>query len=49
MAVEGEAVQGQGPEFAELGELGAIRITFGPGLQRLATAAVRDIAATLKG
>jgi 2-methylisocitrate lyase-like PEP mutase family enzyme len=42
-------LDGEGPSAAALGELGATRITFGPGLQRLATAAVRDIAVTLKG
>ncbi|WP_329456056.1 isocitrate lyase/PEP mutase family protein [Streptomyces sp. NBC_01497] len=36
-----------GPAPAELGRLGATRITFGPGLQRRAMAAVRDIAAQL--
>ncbi|GHE10799.1 isocitrate lyase/PEP mutase family protein [Streptomyces alanosinicus] len=38
---------GEGPSPAELGELGATRITFGPGLQRMATAALRDIANSL--
>jgi 2-methylisocitrate lyase-like PEP mutase family enzyme len=33
-----------GPSPRELGELGATRITFGPGLQRRAMAAVREIA-----
>ncbi|NEB81178.1 isocitrate lyase/phosphoenolpyruvate mutase family protein [Streptomyces sp. SID14478] len=36
-----------GPSLAEWGELGATRITFGPGLQRRATAALREIAANL--
>ncbi|MFF5482651.1 isocitrate lyase/phosphoenolpyruvate mutase family protein [Streptomyces sp. NPDC012935] len=36
-----------GPSPAELGELGATRITFGPGLQRAATQALRGIAAGL--
>ncbi|OLZ70969.1 carboxyvinyl-carboxyphosphonate phosphorylmutase [Streptomyces sp. IMTB 2501] len=34
---------GGGPSVTELGELGATRITFGPGLQRMATAALREI------
>ncbi|MEV5878702.1 isocitrate lyase/phosphoenolpyruvate mutase family protein [Streptomyces sp. NPDC052101] len=38
---------GEGPSFTELGELGATRITFGPGLQRMVTAALREIADTL--
>ncbi|MCA1223101.1 isocitrate lyase/phosphoenolpyruvate mutase family protein, partial [Streptomyces sp. 8L] len=38
-----------GPAPAELGRLGATRITFGPGLQRRAMAAVRDIATELLG
>lgn len=37
-----------GPRAAELGELGATRITFGPGLQRRATGALREIAAHLR-
>ncbi|MFF7336077.1 isocitrate lyase/phosphoenolpyruvate mutase family protein [Streptomyces sp. NPDC008163] len=36
-----------GPGPRRLGELGATRITFGPGLQRRAMAAVREIAAGL--
>ncbi|MBC9730926.1 isocitrate lyase/phosphoenolpyruvate mutase family protein [Streptomyces sp. TRM68367] len=36
-----------GPSPAELGALGATRITFGPGLQRRAAQALRDIAAGL--
>ncbi|NEA50953.1 isocitrate lyase/phosphoenolpyruvate mutase family protein [Streptomyces sp. SID10815] len=35
---------GEGPSPAALGELGADRVTFGPGLQRRATAALREIA-----
>ncbi|KUO21727.1 isocitrate lyase/PEP mutase family protein [Streptomyces dysideae] len=38
----------EGPSPAELGELGATRITFGPGLQRRAAQALRGIAARLK-
>jgi 2-methylisocitrate lyase-like PEP mutase family enzyme len=37
----------EGPSPAELGELGATRITFGPGLQRRAAQALRGIAADL--
>ncbi|WCN07089.1 isocitrate lyase/PEP mutase family protein [Streptomyces sp. M92] len=43
---------GAGPASAELrrlGELGATRITFGPGLQRRAEGALREIAAQLAG
>lgn len=40
-------VTGDGPSPTALGELGATRITFGPGLQRRATQALRDIAAHL--
>lgn len=39
---------GKGPSPTELGERGATRITFGPGLQRKATAAVKEIAVQLK-
>jgi 2-methylisocitrate lyase-like PEP mutase family enzyme len=39
---------GQGPSPARLGELGATRITFGPGLQRQATEALRETAARLR-
>ncbi|MFC3346916.1 isocitrate lyase/phosphoenolpyruvate mutase family protein [Streptomyces echinoruber] len=39
---------GDGPSPAGLGERGATRITFGPGLQRRATAALREIAAGLR-
>ncbi|WP_077800373.1 isocitrate lyase/phosphoenolpyruvate mutase family protein [Streptomyces sp. JHA26] len=38
---------GEGPSPAELGALGATRITFGPGLQRRAESALREIAAEL--
>ncbi|MFJ4472186.1 isocitrate lyase/phosphoenolpyruvate mutase family protein [Streptomyces sp. NPDC089424] len=38
-------LDGAGPSLAELGERGATRITFGPGLQRRATEALRRIAA----
>jgi 2-methylisocitrate lyase-like PEP mutase family enzyme len=41
------ATVGEGPSPTELGELGATRVTFGPGLQRRATAALREIAARL--
>ncbi len=41
------AVPGQGPSPAELAGLGATRITFGPGLQRRAARALREIAAEL--
>jgi 2-methylisocitrate lyase-like PEP mutase family enzyme len=37
-----------GPSARELGELGATRVTFGPGLFRRALAAVEDIAAQLR-
>ncbi|MEV5612825.1 isocitrate lyase/phosphoenolpyruvate mutase family protein [Streptomyces sp. NPDC052225] len=37
-----------GPSLKEWGELGATRITFGPGLQRRATAALREIATELR-
>ncbi|MDV9200816.1 isocitrate lyase/phosphoenolpyruvate mutase family protein, partial [Streptomyces sp. Wh19] len=37
-----------GPPPRRLGELGATRITFGPGLQRRAMAAVREIADGLR-
>ncbi|MGC0329963.1 2-methylisocitrate lyase-like PEP mutase family enzyme [Streptomyces sp. SAI-170] len=39
--------QADGPSPAELGERGATRVTFGPGLQQQATAALRQIAAGL--
>jgi 2-methylisocitrate lyase-like PEP mutase family enzyme len=41
-------LDGEGPSPAELGELGATRVTFGPGLQRAATAALREIANRLR-
>ncbi|MFC9505232.1 isocitrate lyase/phosphoenolpyruvate mutase family protein [Streptomyces sp. NPDC057002] len=41
------ALIGEGPSPAELGARGATRITFGPGLQRRATRALREIAAQL--
>ncbi|MFI0807496.1 isocitrate lyase/phosphoenolpyruvate mutase family protein [Streptomyces echinatus] len=40
-------LDGDGPSPAALGELGATRVTFGPGLQRRAAAALREIAAGL--
>ncbi|MGW0881779.1 isocitrate lyase/PEP mutase family protein [Streptomyces sp. NPDC002671] len=40
-------VAGEGPSPAELGALGATRITFGPGFQWAATAALREIAGRL--
>ncbi|WP_432169979.1 isocitrate lyase/PEP mutase family protein [Streptomyces sp. 1222.5] len=40
-------LDGSGPSPASLGELGATRITFGPGLQLRAAAALREIAAGL--
>ncbi|MFG2678516.1 isocitrate lyase/phosphoenolpyruvate mutase family protein [Streptomyces sp. NPDC048392] len=39
---------GEGPSLTALGELGATRITFGPWLQRRATAALGEIAAALR-
>jgi 2-methylisocitrate lyase-like PEP mutase family enzyme len=44
----GARLDGEGPSPTELGELGATRVTFGPGLQRRATAALREIAAQLR-
>ncbi|MQY35236.1 hypothetical protein SRB17_32090 [Streptomyces sp. RB17] len=41
-------LDGEGPSPARLGELGATRVTFGPGCQRRATAAVQDIADALR-
>lgn len=38
-----------GPSPRELGELGATRVTFGPGLHHRALAAVRDMAGQLSG
>ncbi|WP_330174022.1 isocitrate lyase/phosphoenolpyruvate mutase family protein [Streptomyces sp. NBC_01498] len=43
------AAPGDPAEFAGLGRLGATRVTFGPGLQRQAMAAVRESAARLRG
>ena len=40
-------LDGEGPSPAVLGELGATRVTFGPGLQRRATAALRETADSL--
>ncbi|MEV8597407.1 isocitrate lyase/phosphoenolpyruvate mutase family protein [Streptomyces sp. NPDC052012] len=40
-------LDGEGPSLTALGELGVTRITFGPGLQRRAARALRDIAAGL--
>ncbi|MBG0853032.1 isocitrate lyase/phosphoenolpyruvate mutase family protein [Streptomyces spinoverrucosus] len=43
-------LDGEGPsatELTELGSRGATRVTFGPGLQRRATRALRDIAARI--
>ncbi|MEU3931793.1 isocitrate lyase/phosphoenolpyruvate mutase family protein [Streptomyces sp. NPDC029044] len=42
------ALTDEGPSPAELGERGATRITYGPGLQRRATRALREIAAGLR-
>lgn len=42
------AAPGGAAELAELGRLGATRVTFGPGLQRQAMAAVREGAARLR-
>lgn len=39
---------GEGPSPTELGELGATRVTFGPGLQRWAARALQGMAAELK-
>lgn len=40
-------LDGEGPSPTELGELGATRVTFGPGLQRRAARALREIAGRL--
>ncbi|MGV9290405.1 isocitrate lyase/PEP mutase family protein [Streptomyces sp. NPDC003719] len=40
---------GEGPSPAGLGELGATRVTFGPGLQRRSERVLREIAAGLTG
>ncbi|WP_328342663.1 isocitrate lyase/phosphoenolpyruvate mutase family protein [Streptomyces violaceus] len=42
------ALTDEGPSPAELGARGATRITFGPGLQRRAARALREIAAGLR-
>ncbi|MEU0252754.1 isocitrate lyase/phosphoenolpyruvate mutase family protein [Streptomyces sp. NPDC006184] len=42
-------LDGDGPSPAALGELGATRITFGPGFQRRAYAALGEIARGLRG
>jgi 2-methylisocitrate lyase-like PEP mutase family enzyme len=41
-------LDGDGPSPTALGELGATRVTFGPGLQRRATAALQKIAVQLR-
>ncbi|MDH6217412.1 2-methylisocitrate lyase-like PEP mutase family enzyme [Streptomyces pseudovenezuelae] len=41
-------LDGEGPSPTELGELGATRVTFGPGLQRAAAQALRGTADRLK-
>ncbi|WP_344602748.1 isocitrate lyase/phosphoenolpyruvate mutase family protein [Streptomyces glaucus] len=41
-------LDGEGPSPAELGARGATRVTFGPGLQRRAAAALREIAARVR-
>ncbi|MFJ4783053.1 isocitrate lyase/phosphoenolpyruvate mutase family protein [Streptomyces sp. NPDC088794] len=41
-------LDGEGPSPTELGELGATRVTFGPGMQRAAAHALRGIADRLK-
>jgi 2-methylisocitrate lyase-like PEP mutase family enzyme len=41
-------LDGGGPSLTELGELGATRITFGPGLQRWAALALKGMADSLK-
>ncbi|MEU1464830.1 isocitrate lyase/phosphoenolpyruvate mutase family protein [Streptomyces sp. NPDC005727] len=41
-------LDGEGPSPAVLGELGATRVTFGPGLQRRAAAALGEIVAGLR-
>ncbi|MBT2415136.1 isocitrate lyase/phosphoenolpyruvate mutase family protein [Streptomyces sp. ISL-12] len=43
------ALVGDGPSPAELGGLGATRVTFGPGFQRRAAEALRETAARLLG
>ncbi|MFI6441050.1 isocitrate lyase/phosphoenolpyruvate mutase family protein [Streptomyces sp. NPDC050759] len=41
-------LDGEGPSPTELGELGATRVTFGPGLQRRAARQLREIADSLR-
>lgn len=41
-------LDGEGPSPTALGELGATRVTFGPGLQRRATLALRGLAGELR-
>lgn len=41
-------LDGEGPSPTELGELGATRVTFGPGLQRAATRRLRETAGRLR-
>ncbi|MFI0543664.1 isocitrate lyase/phosphoenolpyruvate mutase family protein [Streptomyces sp. WSLK1-3] len=41
-------LDGEGPSPTALGELGATRVTFGPGLQRRAALALRGVAAELR-
>ncbi|MFF0080927.1 isocitrate lyase/phosphoenolpyruvate mutase family protein [Streptomyces canus] len=41
-------LDGEGPSPTELGELGATRVTFGPGLQRLAALALQGKATQLR-
>lgn len=41
-------LDGEGPSPTALGELGATRVTFGPGLQRRAVLALRGMAAELR-
>jgi 2-methylisocitrate lyase-like PEP mutase family enzyme len=41
-------LDGEGPSPTALGELGATRVTFGPGLQRRATRQLREIADSLQ-
>lgn len=42
-------LDGEGPSPTALGELGATRVTFGPGLQRWAALALKERAVGLKG
>jgi 2-methylisocitrate lyase-like PEP mutase family enzyme len=41
-------LDGEGPSPTELGELGATRVTFGPGMQRRMARQLREIADTLR-